>query len=72
MTNSPREKVYYPIDFNACMAINASYMSALGDILNDNIFSSFNSEKYRKTNAVFYGNYLSWDLTFAITNILNI
>lgn len=35
MSNSPREKVYYPVDFNACMAINASYMSALGDILND-------------------------------------
>ena len=35
MTNSPRENVCYPIDFNACMAINASYMSALGDILND-------------------------------------
>ena len=35
MYNSPREKAYYPIDFNACMAINASYMSALGDILND-------------------------------------
>ena len=37
----------------------------VGDILNDNIFSGFNSEKYRKTNAVFYGNYLSWDLTFS-------
>jgi len=35
MTNSPREGAYYPIDFNACMAVNASYMSALGDILND-------------------------------------
>ncbi|MCR4735746.1 MAG: hypothetical protein K5829_12165 [Treponema sp.] len=35
MTNSPREGCVYPVDFNACMAINASYMSALGDILND-------------------------------------
>ena len=35
MFNSPRENVYYPIDFNAAMAINASHMSALGDILND-------------------------------------
>lgn len=35
MSNSPRDKAYYPVDFNACMAINASYMSALGDILND-------------------------------------
>ena len=35
MTNSPRQDAVYPVDFNACMAINASYMSALGDILND-------------------------------------
>ena len=35
MTNSPRKDAVYPVDFNACMAINASYMSALGDILND-------------------------------------
>lgn len=35
MINSPREGTFYPVDFNACMAINASYMSALGDILND-------------------------------------
>ena len=44
MTNSPREKVCYPVDFNACMAINASYMSALGDILNDKDISF----QYRK------------------------
>lgn len=35
MSNSPRENVYYPVDFNAAMAINAAHMSALGDILND-------------------------------------
>ncbi len=35
MTNSPREAAYYHIDFNTGMAINALYMSALGDILND-------------------------------------
>ncbi len=35
MGNSPRENVVYPIDFNSQMAINALYMSALGDILND-------------------------------------
>jgi neutral trehalase len=35
MGNSPRSEVKYPIDFNAQMAINALYMSALGDILND-------------------------------------
>jgi neutral trehalase len=35
MPNSPREKAKYLIDFNAAMAVNALYMSALGDILND-------------------------------------
>ncbi len=35
MFNSPRKDVCYPVDFNAAMAINAAYMSALGDILND-------------------------------------
>lgn len=35
MENSPRAKSCFPIDFNACMAINALNMSALGDILND-------------------------------------
>ncbi|WP_407426929.1 MGH1-like glycoside hydrolase domain-containing protein [Treponema sp.] len=35
MTNSPRTNVYYPVDFNSCMAINALNMSSLGDILND-------------------------------------
>ena len=35
MFNSPREKAYYPVDFNAAMAINATHMAALGDILND-------------------------------------
>jgi neutral trehalase len=35
MTNAPREKAAYLIDFNAAMAVNALYLSALGDILND-------------------------------------
>jgi neutral trehalase len=35
MDNSPRDGVYYPVDFNTQLAINALYMSALGDILND-------------------------------------
>lgn len=35
MFNAPRENTFYPIDFNAAMAISASHMSALGDILND-------------------------------------
>ena len=33
--NAPRYDVHYPIDFNAQQAINALYMSFLGDILND-------------------------------------
>lgn len=33
--NIPRSRVYYPLDFNAQLAVNALYMSAIGDILND-------------------------------------
>ena len=35
MSNSPRDKAAYLVDFNTALAINALYMSALGDILND-------------------------------------
>lgn len=35
MYGSPRPKAYYPVDFNALLAVNAMYMAALGDILND-------------------------------------
>ncbi len=35
LINSPREGAAYLIDFNAAMAMNALYISALGDILND-------------------------------------
>jgi neutral trehalase len=35
MPNAPREGTAYPVDFNTIMAINALYMSALADILND-------------------------------------
>ncbi|MFQ3620339.1 MAG: trehalase family glycosidase [Spirochaetales bacterium] len=35
MENSPRKGLAYPVDFNAQMAINALYMSELGDLLND-------------------------------------
>ena len=37
----------------------------IGDILNENIFPGFDKENYRKTNAVVYNFYLSWDLTFS-------
>ncbi len=33
--NLVRDRVYYPVDFNAQLAVNALYMSAIGDILND-------------------------------------
>ena len=35
MLNSPRPGLYYSFDFNTMMAINALYMSAMADILND-------------------------------------
>jgi neutral trehalase len=35
MTNAPREDAQYTVDFNTQQAINALYMSALGDVLND-------------------------------------
>lgn len=35
MKNSPRPNAMYLVDFNAAMAMNALYISALGDILND-------------------------------------
>jgi neutral trehalase len=35
MMNCPREEAFYFLDFNTMMAINALYMSALADILND-------------------------------------
>jgi neutral trehalase len=35
MANSPRREAYFPVDFNTQMAVNALYMSALADILND-------------------------------------
>lgn len=35
MYNTPREKAAYLVDFNAAIAVNALYMSVLGDILND-------------------------------------
>jgi neutral trehalase len=35
MGNSPRDGCYYPLDFNAQQALNALYLSAIGDVLND-------------------------------------
>lgn len=33
--NIPREKTVYPVDFNAMVALNALYLSYIGDVLND-------------------------------------
>jgi len=33
--NVDRGNMYYPVDFNAQLAVNALYLSAIGDILND-------------------------------------
>jgi len=59
MLNSPRGNMVYPIDFNSQMAVNALYLSALGDILNDKELSF----RYKKH---YYGlktriNSLMWD-----------
>lgn len=35
MYGAPRPNVFYPVDFNVLLAVNAMYMAALGDILND-------------------------------------
>ena len=35
MYDSPRTGTHYPVDFNSLLAVNAMYMAALGDILND-------------------------------------
>ncbi|ADK79245.1 conserved hypothetical protein [Sediminispirochaeta smaragdinae DSM 11293] len=35
MENAPRDRAVYLLDFNAQQAVNALYMSAIGDVLND-------------------------------------
>lgn len=35
MTNSPRDGMAYPVDFNTQVAIHASYLAKLGHVLND-------------------------------------
>ena len=46
MDNTPRDKAAYLIDFNSQMALNAYYMSAIGDILNDKEISFKYKKKY--------------------------
>ena len=44
----------------------------IGEILNTNVFPGFNKEEYRKTNAIIFGHYLSWDLLFTQIELKNI
>jgi len=46
MMNLPRENAAYLADFNSVMAVNALYMSALGDILNDKEISFIYKRNY--------------------------
>lgn len=46
MPNTPRPDVCYSIDFNSQQAVNALYMSELGDILNDKEMSFKYKRKY--------------------------
>ena len=60
MLDSPaRSEVFYPVDFNALMAVNALYMSAIGDVLNDKELSF----KYKRLYFSFKTriNSLMWD-----------
>ncbi len=46
MPNTPRKNVFYSVDFNAQQAVNALYMSEIGDILNDKEMSFKYKRKY--------------------------
>ena len=46
MENAPRGEAVYLIDFNAQQAVNALYMSAIGDILNDKELSFRYKKEY--------------------------
>ncbi|MCL2705666.1 MAG: hypothetical protein FWE72_05605 [Spirochaetaceae bacterium] len=59
MGNTPREKAYYLIDFNAMQAVNALYTSAIGDILNDKEISFKYKKKYFSLKTRI--NSLMWD-----------
>jgi neutral trehalase len=57
--NSPREKAAYLLDFNAAMAVNAVYMSALSDLLNDKDMSIRYKQQYFSLKTRING--LMWD-----------
>jgi neutral trehalase len=57
--NSPREKAAYLVDFNTAMAVNAVYMSALSDLLNDKDMSIRYKQRYFSLKTRING--LMWD-----------
>jgi neutral trehalase len=57
--NSPREEAAYLVDFNSAMAVNAVYMSALSDLLNDKDMSIRYKQKYFSLKTRI--NNLMWD-----------
>jgi neutral trehalase len=59
MSNLPREDAYYAMDFNAMMAVNMLYMSALADILNDKESSFIYKKQYFSLKTRI--NSLMWD-----------
>jgi neutral trehalase len=59
MFNSPREGMVYSVDFNTALAINALYMSSMGDILNDKDLSFMYKRQYFSLKTRI--NSLMWD-----------
>jgi neutral trehalase len=59
MFNSPREGTEYSVDFNTSLAINALYMSSLGEILNDKDLSFAYKRQYFSLKTRI--NSLMWD-----------
>jgi neutral trehalase len=59
MFNSPRDGTVYSVDFNTALAINALYMSSMGDILNDKDLSFQYKRQYFSLKTRI--NTLMWD-----------
>lgn len=59
MPNSPNKNVKYPVDFNTQVAVNAMYMSALADIMNDKELSFRYKRQYFSLKTRL--NSLMWD-----------
>lgn len=59
MHNAPRKDAKYLVDFNSALAVNALYMSAIGDILNDKDLSFMYKRMYFSLKTRI--NSLMWD-----------